>query len=331
MGTSQIFKEDYKGTLMKVRTKADLAQWIRTQLGSPVVNVILDTTQLDDCIDEACEYFSEFAGAHGNNEEYLAIIQVQRHKELMLLPTTCESLTASPHGVADITFKAEYQLPRNVIAVGQIMDGGNFTPSINGNWITSFSTDPMLQFAFDQAETFNSPTLAGIGSSSQAAGLFFPGTTWSDFSGFNGYGSRGGSRSGGGGIDLITYELGLEYQEMLRQRYTVKIMTQFLPAKRTVRITPRPHCHGMIILPVYARADDKDLYDNIWIRRYAKALVKLVIGNNTGKYDGITYPGGIKINAEKFTAEGTEEKKELEQEIADNKYGEPPQPFFFGE
>jgi hypothetical protein len=263
----------------------------------------------------------------------MAIIQTQRLNEVYAMPTTAEMITASPHGVVQMNFKAEYQLPRNVLAVGRVMDSGSMAPTINGSWVTAgggyASNDPMLNFAFAAAETFNSPTLAGVGSSAMAAGLFFPGTTWSDFSGYNAYGSRGGSRSGGGGVDLITYELGLQYMEMMKQRYTIHTTAQFMEAERKVRFSPRPNCYGMIILPVWVRVADEHLYDQIWIRRYAKALAKQYVGMNTGKYEGMAFPGGITLNGDKFTSESKEEIEKLEQEISDNKYGEPPI-FFFG-
>lgn len=319
---------------MKVRTKADLSNWIRRQLGEPVVDVILDASQMDDCIDEAIEYFTEHAGGHGNEEQYLAIIQAQRFQEIGGMMTTTEMVTGSEHGVAQILYKGEYQLPRNVIAVAKPLDNGNLAPTIQGNWVTAGGgyapNDPMLNFAFASAETFNSPTLAGISSSAMAAGLFFPGTTWSDFSGYNAYGSRGGFRSQGGGVDLVTYELGLQYMEMLKQRYTIRIAVQFLEAERKVRFSPRPSCAGMLVLPVWCRVADEHLYDQIWIRRYALALCKRVIGMNTKKYEGIQFPGGGTINGEFYYSEGKEEIEKLEKEIADNLYGEPPGPFFVG-
>jgi hypothetical protein len=288
---------------------------------------------MDDCIDEAIEYFTEHAGAHGNEEQYLAIIQAQRFNEIGTLPTTTEMVTASAHGVAEILYKAEYQLPRNVLAVGTPLGSSNMAPTIQGNWVTAGGgyapNDPMLNFAFASAETFNSPTLAGIGGNAMAAGLFFPGTVWSDFSGYNSYGSRGGYRPQGGGVDLVTYELGLQYMEMMKQRYTVKTMVQFLEAERKVRLSPRPSCSGMFIIPVWCRVADEHLYDQIWIRRYALALCKKVIGMNTKKYEGMTFPGGATINGDFYYTEGKEEIEKLEQEIADNKYGEPPG-FFVG-
>jgi hypothetical protein len=44
----------------------------------------------------------------------------------------------------------------------------------------------------------------------------------------------------------------------------------------------------------------------------------------------MAFPGGVTINGEKFESEGKEDIEKLEQEIADNKYGEPPNPLFVG-
>lgn len=313
---------------MKVRTKEDLAIWIRRSLGEPTVNLPIAPEQLDDCIDEAIEFFTERCTGHGSEESYVAILPVVRAIQAAGLPSTNARVSGSAYGVAEILYQAEYQLPRNVLALGKPLDNTATTPAINGQWVTAgggyANNDPMLNFAFASAETFNSPTLGGIAGSAMAAGLFFPGTVWADFSGFNSYGSRGGSRSQGGGVDLVTYELGLEYMEMMKQRYTIHMSCQFMEAQRKVRISPRPNCFGMLVIPVWVRVADADLYDHIWIRRYARALTMRNIGMNTGFFTGAKFPGGVEINSKKFEDEGKEEIEKCEQQIKDFDFGFPP-------
>jgi len=53
--------------------KRELANWIRRRLGQPVIDVLIDTTQIDDCIDHACDFFGEHAGGIGNVESMIAI------------------------------------------------------------------------------------------------------------------------------------------------------------------------------------------------------------------------------------------------------------------
>ena len=55
------------------KKKRELADWIRRRLGSPFTKVMIDTTQIDDCIDQACDFFGEFAGGVGNVDSIVLI------------------------------------------------------------------------------------------------------------------------------------------------------------------------------------------------------------------------------------------------------------------
>ena len=296
---------------MKVCTRSELADWVRRQLGEPVVDAIIDSTQLDDCIDEAIEYFTEHAGGIGHEEQYIAIIQAQRLEELQDLPTTVESVTGSQHGTAYITYRAEYQLPRDVLAVSRPLDNNAYNPfGGNKTWTNegginscqdaaaaNASDQYWLNYNMNAASAFGSPMFGGTPNQIGTPGLFFPGVGYSGyFSGYSLYGTRGGHRSQGGGVDLISYELGMQYLEMIRQRYSIQVQTQFLEQQRKVRFSPRPCGAGMFVIPVWARVADEYLYDNIWIRRYASALAKMRYGTNSLKYRGGQFPGGVEIN-----------------------------------
>lgn len=324
---------------MKVCTRGELANWVRRQLGEPVVDVILDASQLDDNIDEAIEYFTEHAGGVGHEEQYIAIIQARRMEELQELPTTIESLSGSNTGAEYITYRAEYQLPRNVLAISpqplqnspRGFTGGTVWSSAGGinscaDAIAANQRDQYwLRHGMNMAQTFGTPLMGGTPNTFGPGGLFFPGVGHAGYaSGYSLYGTRGGHRSQGGGVDLITYELGLQYLEMIRQRYQVQVQAQFMEQQRKVRFSPRPCGPGIFVLPVWARVEDEYLYDNIWIRRYTKALTQKVIGYNTMKYTGAQFPGGVQINGELYFNEGKAELEKLEQEIADNKYNYPP-------
>jgi hypothetical protein len=54
--------------------KIELADWIRRQLGEPVIDMSeLDGTQLEDAIDNAVDYYQQFAGNTGNVQNYCVI------------------------------------------------------------------------------------------------------------------------------------------------------------------------------------------------------------------------------------------------------------------
>lgn len=330
---------------MKVSTRGELANWIRRQLGEPVVDVILDASQLDDSIDEAIQYFTEHAGGVGHEEQYVAIIQAQRYTELQSLPTLSEKLSASSTGAEYITYRAEYQLPCNVLAISPHplenspygFGGGSTIWTSDGSINTCADAvaanqrdQYWLRTGMNVAQTFGSPLFGGTPNTFAPGGLFFPGVGYSGyFSGYSLYGTRGGHRSQGGGVDLITYELGLQYLEMIKQRYSIRVMAQFMEQQRKVRFSPKPCGSGIFVLPVWARVEDEYLYDNIWIRRYAMALAQRTIGYNTKKYSGAQFPGGVQIDGDFYFQEGNRMIELLEKEISDNKYNYPPD-FYLG-
>jgi len=57
------------------------------------------------------------------------------------------------------------------------------------------------------------------------------------------------------------------------------------------------------------------VYGDIWLKRYATALIKKQWGNNMHKFSGVTLPGGIMLNGDKIYEEAKAEITELEQQI----------------
>lgn len=55
------------------KKKRELANWIKRQLGEPLIQIPLDPTQIDDAIDKAVDYFAEHAGGIGNVDSIVAI------------------------------------------------------------------------------------------------------------------------------------------------------------------------------------------------------------------------------------------------------------------
>jgi len=55
------------------RKKRELANWIRRRLGAPIVDQLIDTTQIDDLIDQATDYFGEHASGIGNEDSVMLI------------------------------------------------------------------------------------------------------------------------------------------------------------------------------------------------------------------------------------------------------------------
>jgi len=66
------------------------------------------------------------------------------------------------------------------------------------------------------------------------------------------------------------------------------------------------------------------LFQDTWFKRYTAALIKLRWGSNLQKFDGVALPGGVTLNGEQLYQQALEEKRTLEEELADRWFGAAP-------
>ena len=57
------------------------------------------------------------------------------------------------------------------------------------------------------------------------------------------------------------------------------------------------------------------MYDDMFLKRYATALVKQQWGANLSKFQGVQMLGGVAMNGEQIYSQAIEEKRRLEDEI----------------
>ena len=60
--------------------------------------------------------------------------------------------------------------------------------------------------------------------------------------------------------------------------------------------------------------DFTDIYNDMWLKRYATALVKYQWGENLSKFSGFQLPGGVQLDASEMKAQAQEEITKLEEE-----------------
>jgi|TARA_R110000744_G_scaffold85498_5_gene167115 hypothetical protein len=72
-----------------------------------------------------------------------------------------------------------------------------------------------------------------------------------------------------------------------------------------------------ILIECYRKLDPTDMtdiYNDMWLKRYATSLVKYQWGENLSKFSGMTLPGGVTLDAENMKTEAKEEITKLEEE-----------------
>ena len=73
-----------------------------------------------------------------------------------------------------------------------------------------------------------------------------------------------------------------------------------------------------IIIECYRKLDPEtytDIYDDIYLKRYATALIKRQWGANLSKFNGVSMLGGVTMNGETIYSQAQEEMEKLEEQI----------------
>ena len=73
-----------------------------------------------------------------------------------------------------------------------------------------------------------------------------------------------------------------------------------------------------LVIECYRKLDPTtytDIYDDIYLKRYATALIKKQWGANLSKFNGVTMLGGVTMNGETLYTQAQEEQNKLEEEI----------------
>ena len=58
-----------------------------------------------------------------------------------------------------------------------------------------------------------------------------------------------------------------------------------------------------------------DIYNDMFLKRYATALIKEQWGANLSKFNGVAMLGGVTMNGETIYSQAIEEKQRLEEQI----------------
>ena len=73
-----------------------------------------------------------------------------------------------------------------------------------------------------------------------------------------------------------------------------------------------------LIIECYRKIDPAsypDIFDDIYLKRYATALIKRQWGANLSKFTGVQLLGGVEMNGAEIYSQATEEIQRLEEQI----------------
>jgi hypothetical protein len=134
---------------------------------------------------------------------------------------------------------------------------------------------------------------------------------------------------------LATYFAFASYQNLVGKMFGSFINFTFHPTSKKLTLMQRPRGQETLLLWVTNHRPDfdliKDPYAGIWIKDYATAQAKIILGEAREKFATIASPqGGTTLNGATLKAEGAQRILELEQDILNNMTGETPMWFVRG-
>ena len=119
---------------------------------------------------------------------------------------------------------------------------------------------------------------------------------------------------------LLTYELFAQYQELVGKMFGSFINFTFNSQSKKLRIEQRPRSEESVMLLCYNVKPDfaiiNDTYAGQWIKDYALANCKIMLGQAREKFASIAGPqGGTALNGSAMKSEGQADLDRLTQEL----------------
>lgn len=263
----------------KPATRAELKDYCLRQLGSPVLEINVDTQQLEDRIDEALQYFHE---RHFDGSERMYLKHKITADDVTRFTTSDElSSTTAPDSSTWENRKNFIEMPDNVFGIQKVFGvSSNFLR----NDLFGLSNQYYLMdlFAISSGGTFS----------------------YGNFDMTNYYMIKQYFET----LDMvINTGAFVEYRFNKRQD------------RLYVDIDVKRVKEDSYFLIDCSRAIDPDEYTQIWndffLKRYTTALFKRQWGQNLIKFNGVQLPGGVSLNGRQIFEDAIKEIGDIESKM----------------
>lgn len=125
-----------------------------------------------------------------------------------------------------------------------------------------------------------------------------------------------------GTFDMLSFHLMSSYIKELEILFAARIMFNWVERTRQLKIFQQIMSPERVLVDAYIERTEQDLLTSretqIWIKRWALAEAKQILGNVRGKYVNLAGPNGsTSLNAQDLLSQGTDEKTKLMEELYD--------------
>ena len=134
---------------------------------------------------------------------------------------------------------------------------------------------------------------------------------------------------------LATYFAFASYQKMVGKMFGSEINFTFNPTTKLLTLMQRPRTEEELLIWMYNERPDfnllQDPFAGQWLRDYALATCKIMLGEAREKFSQIASPqGGTTLNGTQLKSEGKAEIEQLELDLVNYKDGGKPLTFVIG-
>lgn len=297
-------------------SRSDLQEYALRRLGKGVIDINVSTDQIDDRTDEALQFFQEYH-FDGVEKTYL------KHKVTATTLTVSnsaqfsanEKLTGSTSGATSFVFDKP-----TATTIRVRYELGDYTPAETITGAVSGATDTVTTIVAGDMKNGYVPVTDAI----TGVVRVFPFGNASSLDMFD-----------------VRYQLRLNevfdfastsviYYNMIQNH--ISLLNEMLVGQQSVRFnrhTDRIYVDmdweqqiipdQYIIFEAYRILDPttyNDVYNDMFLKKYLTALIKLQWGNNLSKFAGVQMPGGVTLDGVRIMQEAQTEIEKIEEEMS---------------
>lgn len=312
-------------------SKQELADWVLRRLGAPVINVEIADVQLEDCIDEAVQFFHQYHydGAQRSFRTIKVDTNLLDRNNRIHQNLTAEFFDSDiihTYRIGDRVMYKKDSIQGNRIYIKHDSDSET-NNGFNKYWkeeqilleednITVTETG---QIGVKVPDSIISVTKVSKIDSFTQAGMY--NFEYQYF--LNNFDMFYSGAHGTGLSNYYTQKLNVEHIDFMLNtapaiRFNMYKSRLYLDVdwKRIDKNRGRGDLY--LLCEVYEVADPEvtgEVYKNTWLKRYATALAKQQWGSNLKKYQNTELPGGVQLDGQGLWQEATTELQELEEEL----------------
>jgi hypothetical protein len=295
-------------------TRETLKQYCLRNLGKPVIDVNVDDDQVEDRLDEALQYFAQY---HTDGVERMYLKYKVTADDVTRM-TTNKSYNVDEKG----TVAENIELEEGTLTSGDT--SGDIQAEDGGAILTEDST--LVRTSYEETQNYLVIPDAVI-----SVINVFP---LSDRANLNMFDVRYQLRLNDlydfSSTSIVHYEMTMKHLDFLDHILVGEKPMRFNQLSNRLYIdqdwTNAITADEYLIIECYRKLDPDahtDIFDDLYLKRYATTLIKRQWGQNLSKFSGTAMLGGVTLNGPELFSTALDEQSKLEEEIRLN-YEEPP-------